>query len=92
LVLWTFAKKYWHIAKEIPLMYNGELSHMESSRKWSCINLLFLVGLTLINVANGYFNYFFLHCRAASWENNRDECRNDSDFKPVWYAITETIA
>lgn len=61
-VLWKFALKYRHVAAEIPLMYHGELSHMESSRRYGCINFMFLMFLLASNLGYGYFNYWFLQC------------------------------
>lgn len=72
-------------------MYNGELSHMENSRRWSCINILFLVMLVLVNVSDGYFRYGFITCRLASWRSTALDCRRGADFKPVWYAIMEVL-
>jgi hypothetical protein len=59
-VLWKFALKYKHVAAEIPLMYEGQLSHMESSRRFGCLNVSFLLFLLLANLGYGYFNYWFL--------------------------------
>jgi len=61
-VLWKFALKYKHVAAEIPLMYDGELSHMESSRRFACISFVYLVFLLVSNGGYGYFNYWFLQC------------------------------
>ena len=68
-MFWSFAKKYWHISREIPLMYNGELSHMENSRRWSVLNFTFISLLVMINIATGYFRYYYILCRVASWED-----------------------
>ena len=77
-------------------MYSGELSHMENSRRWSCINLIFVLALVIFNTANGYFRYYYIMCRVAAWEANGSEmpeCKRGpgANFKPVWYSITECL-
>lgn len=67
-----FALKYKHVAAEIPLMYDGELSHMESSRRFACINFTYGLFLLCANIGYGYFNFYFLQCELDTL--NGKEC------------------
>lgn len=88
-VLWRFGKKYWHTATEIPLMYAGELSHMEHTRRWSLANALYTVLLCGFNALDAMENYWVLRCITPSENDKNNFCAN---YEPGWKVVTEVLA
>ena len=64
-VLFKFAAKYKHTSREIPMMYQGVLSHLEISTRYRCLTTLYIVFLVLFNGVYAYYNYYFLKCQVA---------------------------
>jgi hypothetical protein len=51
-IFFNLGRKYLHVAKEIPMMYEGTLSNMDISKKWTCISTLYVLLLVIGNSMN----------------------------------------
>ena len=77
-VLFKFAVKYKHTSREIPMMYQGELSHLEISRRYRCFTAIYIIFLVLFNAAYAYYNYYFLKCQVR-YLSGADCLQSDKD-------------
>lgn len=70
-VLWKFATKYGLIAKELPIMYQGTISHLQISRRWQIISTLYYSMSFIFSCTSSYYGYFFIECQTSPENDNK---------------------